>query len=351
QWSRGHVRKLVFISCLMSRGIRRYAAIRAHFWLVSQDPLTKLIRPSLISEYRRFRKRTFRKITTDAGPALNEAQNEKRMITLARQLGLSGLDPLARDQVISMFDIMTRGIAQIPADSEPMTIATIPIPTNLNKLGAELVSKFPFPAWLKPTVESLKEMFRQMVVGLAGDPDELDADPDEIEAWAAEEIMRTAPHSAFIATRQLTQIVPWLFRNAGNFIAAANPAETTLAALFKSIFDRLSAEIETPRGYLLLYVQLLQWIVRQKGNGIVFARDSYEVVPLLQRIINSVKIDDQIIARLKSGNPISVIVLLIKPDREMTPAEIDLRNWLRRRLRNYGVADLDRWRRSRKQRC
>jgi len=344
QWAREHVRKLAIISCLMSRGVKRFAAIRAHLWLISGDPLTNLIRPSLISEYRRFRKRTFRKLATDTGPALNKTKNERRQVTLARQLGLPDIDPLARDQIISMVDAMRHGAVPVSADiPESLPIEAMPIPIALHNLATELVSNFQCPAWLKPTLDGLFEMFRQMVIGLAGEP-------DEIPTWAAEQVLGRASGKAVIAARQMTQVVPWIVRNACDFVAAFDPNNGASAVALKPLCDRFLAEFGTPRGNLLCYVQILLWIVRQKNNGIVIARDSYEVVPLFRKIIKQAIADREIHARLKTDNPISVILLLIKPESEMSRTEVDLRNWLRQRLRDHGVADWDRWQRDRARR-
>lgn len=347
EWSREAYRRAVAIACLRNRGVQRYEAIRVHLWLGSAEGLTNRIRPAIISEFRRTKKRAFRKMATDPGPKLDEQQNAKRAENLIRQMGLANADlnSIAKSQILAVIDTMRFGVDYLPPDTpSAMLIKKFPAPQPLRIEPSALIEEMRLPQWLRSSDADYFGMFVEMAAGLAGDS-ESDNEQNEMP-WAAEQILKRASGTVLIAARDFLRVCPWIMQSIPDFLAACVPAQKTpTAPAIPSYAPWLIKEMETPTEYLKAYVEILQLIYRQKKRGIEFARQSFDLVPILQKIIARGKSDPEIPSKLKSDNPFAPLVLLIKPKSELTASESKLRDWVTQRLWNYGLADFEEWRR------
>jgi hypothetical protein len=212
-------------------------------WLEGNDLQIDWVRESLVQEYERLRSRALRRATTTADREAADKLTQKRLEKIAGQLG-------ANREKASILAVRYPERELFNAYKAMRFGEEI---FDIEKLSAHMLKELGLDQYIF-LVETLDRNFINGVLGILGDPDEIEL--------ASIEVVKTASNSVLLDARFIVETLLFLAEHAVSFLSGDNKDRNSIARIIQEWVFNVKGFWRLP-----LIVCTLQWLSHNSDHG------------------------------------------------------------------------------------
>ena len=272
---------------LKGMGAKTYDIIRIELWLRRSDIGFAAFKKSLVSEFRKFKKRFDRKTSSSFDPRGKAVPSDRTKLNIARAMMGQGQkifspSPFSIDSIVAFYGLVRFAHGSI-------------VPAM-----GDAISNIPLLALANERLPGLHGFLTQGFRGIVGSTDEIDS--------ATEQIIRLNDEAIFSDARQLTNLLPWMVSHTPDLYEVLENESGSKNITLLTLCSSIAAGLR--HGYLRMHTLIVvSKLMHDNPEWRKFAVWlSSAAIPALQEMIAFTRNNQQIQVALGSENPLALLL-------------------------------------------